>query len=335
GGAEHAVLHLLYARFWHKVLYDEGLVSCSEPFAKLVHQGMILGEVEYTQFADADGEPVSRADVDTKASPPVHRTTGRPVEAVRVDESALVKNEAGEFVLAERPDVVVDSRAHKMSKSRGNVINPDVVVKEHGADALRVYEMFMGPLEATKPWSTSAIQGVRRFLDRVYEVTRRASPEEACEGELLRLVHKTVRTVTEHIEQMRFNTAISQMMVLTNELMKRERVPAEAVERLAQLLHPFAPHLGEEMWALLGHPPSIQEVPWPEWDPAMVEETEVEVPVQVNGKVRGKVTLPKDADEAQALEAARSDPKVAAHLEGKALRKTIWVPGKILNLIAK
>ncbi|MFW6197948.1 MAG: leucine--tRNA ligase, partial [Myxococcota bacterium] len=307
GGAEHAVLHLLYARFWHKVLHDAGLVSCPEPFQKLVHQGMILGEVEYTQFVDAEGQPVSRAEVDTKASPPVHRQTGQPVEPRRVGEDDLEKNKAGDFVLKARPDIVVDSRAHKMSKSRGNVINPDVVVKEFGADALRVYEMFMGPLEATKPWSTSGIQGVRRFLDRVYEATRRADRGAACEEGLARLLHKTIRTVTEHIEQLRFNTAISQMMVLTNELLKQDPVPAEAVDRLAQLLHPFAPHLGEEMWTLLGHEPSIQAVPWPAWDPALVEETEAEVPIQINGKVRGKITLPKDASEEQALAAARAE----------------------------
>ena len=266
GGAEHAVLHLSYARFWHKVLYDAGVVPTKEPFKKLVHQGMILGE---------DGQ--------------------------------------------------------KMSKSRGNVVNPDDIVREFGADAMRIYEMFMGPLEATKPWSTSSIAGVRRFLDRVFNATLRADSDVKPDASLTRLLHRTIRKVTEDIEGMRFNTAISAMMVLSNELLKLDEVPSEALEVLAKLLHPFAPHLGEEVWEMLGHRPSIQNEPWPAYDPALCEEDEVEVPVQINGKVRGRITLPKDATEAQALAAARQT--LASQLEGKPLRKTIWVPGKILNLI--
>jgi leucyl-tRNA synthetase len=266
GGAEHAVLHLLYARFWHKVLYDEGIVSTKEPFRKLVHQGMILGE-----------------------------------------------------------------GGQKMSKSRGNVVNPDDIVREFGADSMRVYEMFMGPLEATKPWNTSSIAGVRRFLDRAYVVTTRADAAAEAEVALTRLLHQTIRKVTEDIEGMRFNTAISAMMVLTNELMKLDRVPSRALEILAQLLHPFAPHLGEELWEMLGHTPSIQNEPWPQYDLALCEEDEVEVPVQINGKVRARINLPKDATEDQALAVARK--ALAAQLSDKTVRKTIWVPNKILNLI--
>ncbi|MGB8329243.1 MAG: leucine--tRNA ligase [Polyangiales bacterium] len=268
GGAEHAVLHLLYARFWHKVLYDEGVVPVKEPFKKLVHQGMILGE-----------------------------------------------------------------GGQKMSKSRGNVVNPDDIVAAFGADSMRVYEMFMGPLEATKPWSTSSIAGVRRFLDRAFAVTLRADAAAEPDGRLTRLLHQTIRKVTDDIEAMRFNTAISAMMVLTNELMKLDKVPAQALAVLAKLLHPFAPHLGEELWEMLGHSPSIQFAPWPTYDPALCEEDEVEVAVQVNGKVRGRITLSKAATETQALTAARGVPTVAAQLEGQTVRKTIWVPGKILNLI--
>jgi len=268
GGAEHAVLHLLYARFWHKVLFDAGVVPTNEPFKKLVHQGMILGE-----------------------------------------------------------------GGQKMSKSRGNVVNPDDIVDAFGADSMRVYEMFMGPLEATKPWSTSSIAGVRRFLDRVYTVTARADASAKSDAALTRLLHQTVRKVTDDIEGMRFNTAISAMMVLSNELMKLEQVPTEALEVLAKLLHPFAPHLGEELWEMLDHSPSIQSQAWPEYDPALCEEDEVEVPVQINGKVRARITLPKDATEDQALEAARKAEVVAAQLAAKPLRKTIWVPNKILNLI--
>ena len=266
GGAEHAVLHLLYARFWHKVLFDAGVVPTNEPFKKLVHQGMILGE-----------------------------------------------------------------GGQKMSKSRGNVVNPDDIVDAFGADSMRVYEMFMGPLEATKPWSTSSIAGVRRFLDRVYTVTARADASAKSDAALTRLLHQTIRKVTVDIEGMRFNTAISAMMVLSNELMKLEQVPTEALEVLAKLLHPFAPHLGEELWEMLDHSPSIQSQAWPEYDPALCEEDEVEVPVQINGKVRARITLPKNATEDQALAAAQE--ALASQLEGKPLRKTIWVPNKILNLI--
>ncbi|MGB5545084.1 MAG: leucine--tRNA ligase [Polyangiales bacterium] len=266
GGAEHAVLHLLYARFWHKVLYDAGVVPTKEPFRKLVHQGMILGE-----------------------------------------------------------------GGQKMSKSRGNVVNPDDIVREFGADSMRIYEMFMGPLEATKPWSTSSIAGVRRFLDRVFTVTLRVDRNAKADDALTRLLHQTIRKVTEDIEGMRFNTAISAMMVLSNELMKLDEVPAEAIEVLAKLLHPFAPHLGEELWEMLGRSPSIQKEPWPSYDPALCEADEVEVPVQINGKVRGRITLPKNASEAQALAAATQ--ALSQQLADKPLRKTIWVPNKILNLI--
>ena len=266
GGAEHAVLHLLYARFWHKVLFDAGVVPTKEPFKKLVHQGMILGE-----------------------------------------------------------------GGQKMSKSRGNVVNPDDIVREFGADSMRVYEMFMGPLEATKPWSTSSIAGVRRFLDRAHTVTTRADRSVKPDAALTRLLHQTIRKVTEDIEGMRFNTAISAMMVLSNELMKLDQVPAEALEVLAKLVHPFAPHLGEELWEMLGQAPSIQRAAWPTFDPALCEEDEVEVPVQINGKVRGRITLPKDASEDQALAAARE--ALASQLQDKPFRKTIWVPNKILNLI--
>jgi leucyl-tRNA synthetase len=218
-----------------------------------------------------------------------------------------------------------------MSKSRGNVVNPDDIVAEFGADSMRIYEMFMGPLEATKPWNTSSISGVRRFLDRVFAVTLRADASASPDDALTRLQHQTTRKVTEDIEAMRFNTAISAMMVLTNDLMKLEQVPTEVLGVLARLVHPFAPHLGEEVWEMLGHAPSIQAEPWPTYDPALCEEDEVEVPVQINGKVRARITLAKNATEAQAVAAAQE--AVGTHLDGKTVRKTIWVPNKILNLI--
>jgi leucyl-tRNA synthetase len=267
GGAEHAVLHLLYARFWHKVLYDAGYVKDAEPFKKLVHQGMILGE---------DNE--------------------------------------------------------KMSKARGNVVNPDDIVKAHGADCLRMYEMFMGPLEAVKPWQSAQISGVVRFRDRVWATCTRATDAKPGD-ETLRLVHKTIKKVTEDIEALSFNTAISAMMVLTNHLNGLEAVPRDAAEKLALILSPFAPHIAEELWSQLGHSGSLAHVAWPAFDPALVVDDVIELPVQVNGKVRGKVTLKKDASEAEAKELGLAADGVGAAIAGKPIKKVIYVPGRILNLV--
>jgi len=270
GGSEHAVLHLLYARFWHKALFDLGLVKDSEPFHKLVHQGMVLGE-----------------------------------------------------------------NHEKMSKARGNVVNPDDIVKAYGADALRGYEMFMGPLEQVKPWQTAGLEGVRRFLDRTWNVATGplSASADAYDEETRRLVHKTVRKVTVDIEGLRLNTAISAMMILVRHLGGLSQVPREAVETLALILSPFAPHLGEEIWQRLGHPESLAYAPWPQFDPDLVRDHAVEIGVQVNGRVRGTVTLALDADVETATAAALAEPRVASHLEGKKVRKVIYVKGKILNFI--
>jgi leucyl-tRNA synthetase len=270
GGSEHAVLHLLYARFWHKVLFDIGLVKGSEPFMKLVHQGTILGE----------------------------------------------NNE-------------------KMSKSRGNVVSPDEVVASHGADALRLYEMFMGPLEATKPWKTSAIEGVYRFLERTFNVATGPLTDDpaAYDEATKRLVHKTIKKVESDIESMRFNTAISQMMILVKHLGQLEAVPREAARQLALIVSPFAPHLGEELWQRLGGAKSLAYEPWPVFDPALVKDDVVEIGVQVNGKARGAVQIAVNADEATARAAALAEPKVAAFVEGKTVKKLVYVPGKIINVI--
>jgi leucyl-tRNA synthetase len=339
GGAEHAVLHLLYARFWHKVLYDAGWVPVKEPFAKLVHQGMILGEIEYTAYRAADGTWVSRKRVrettDAAGSTCyVDVDTNALVHPVRVGENEVEKS-GSDFVLKSNPSVVVDARAHKMSKSRGNVINPDQIVQQFGADSLRLYEMFMGPLEATKPWSTSSIQGVRRFLERVFHVcTRTRDPAPPAE-ELERTLHRTIRKVSEDIEALRFNTAISALMTLTHELYGFERPPARACEILVQLLHPFAPHVAEELWERMGHPPSIQRAPWPSFDPALCEDPEVEIPVQVNGKVRGRVRVAAAADEREVVEAARREESIARHLEGKQIVKRKYVAGRILTIVVR
>eukprot|EP00550_Attheya_septentrionalis_P009930 CAMPEP_0198297522 /NCGR_PEP_ID=MMETSP1449-20131203/37030_1 /TAXON_ID=420275 /ORGANISM="Attheya septentrionalis, Strain CCMP2084" /LENGTH=889 /DNA_ID=CAMNT_0043998471 /DNA_START=99 /DNA_END=2765 /DNA_ORIENTATION=- len=271
GGAEHAVLHLLYARFWHQVMFDLGYTQHPEPFQKLVHQGMILG---------SDGE--------------------------------------------------------KMSKSRGNVVNPDEIVDAQGADALRLYEMFMGPLEAVKPWQTSQVSGVVRFQNKLYTVVNTAIENQVTEmdDETTRILHKTMKKVSEDIDTLGFNTAISALMVLTNHLVSlKDKVPLEAAEKLALMVSPFAPHLGEECWKLLGHTEMLAYHPWVEYDESLCIDTDVTIGVQVNGKVRGEIFIAKDADQDLAMSEARKQERVAFQLDGKDIKKVIYVPGRILNFI--
>lgn len=270
GGAEHAVLHLLYARFWHKVLYDLGLVAHAEPFGKLVHQGLILGE-----------------------------------------------------------------NGQKMSKSLGNVVNPDDVVRSHGADALRLYEMFMGPLEAVKPWQTNGIEGVARFLERVWNVATGKVTDDpsAYDDETKRAVHKCVKKVGEDIDALRFNTAISAMMILVKHLGALPAVPREALKMLVLVLSPFAPHIGEELWQRLGGASTLAYEPWPAFDPALVVDAEIEIGVQVNGKARGVIRIPAEADEATAKAAALADEKVRTFVGDKPIKKVIYVKGRIVNVI--
>lgn len=349
GGAEHAVLHLLYSRFWHKVLFDRGHVSTPEPFGRLINQGMILGEVEFTGYRNEADEWVSSRDL--RRDPQNNRVDARgsAVRAVVVPEDDVEK--AGDaFVLKADPTIRIDSRAHKMSKSRGNVVNPDAVVREYGADSLRLYEMFMGPLEATKPWSMAGVGGVRGFLDRVWRmiVDERAdemglSPavvDEPCDAEQSRVLHGTIKRVTEDTESLSFNTAIARMMEFTNFFTRCERRPREAMEAIVTLLAPYAPHVAEELWHCLRgdeRPASdcVSTRAWPQWDEAALVQSEIEVPVQINGKLRGKVMVPAGADEAVVLAAAREDQRIAEMLLGKALVKSIYVPGRLVNLVIK
>jgi leucyl-tRNA synthetase len=273
GGSEHAVLHLLYARFWHKVLYDIGAVSTPEPFKKLVHQGIVLGE---------------------------------------------------------------DNQ--KMSKSRGNVVNPDEIMDQFGADAVRLYEMFMGPLEAVKPWSTRGVEGVTRFLERVWRLMvneedrlSKAVVTTAPTLEHQRLLHQTIKKVTEDIEGLRFNTAISQMMVFTNEMTKTEQRSRSLLEPFVLILAPFAPHLAEELWEILGHRPSVSQQPWPVFDPAMTVSDRLTIPVQVNGKLRGKIEVAADASRDIIERAARE--VVAEWLQGHESKKVIYVEKKLINFV--
>lgn len=271
GGAEHAVLHLLYARFWHKVLYDCGVVPTKEPFQRLFHQGMILGE----------------------------------------------NNE-------------------KMSKSRGNVVNPDDIVESHGADALRVYEMFMGPLEAALPWSTTGLDGARRWLDRVWRLyTDYDKFTDTNDGRLDKVYHATVKKVTSDIETLNLNTAISQMMIFINECYKAESIYVEYAKGFAKMFACFAPHMGEEIWSrVFGGTGTITYEPWPTYDESKLVEDVIEVIVQVNGKLRGKFTTDAGSDEESLKKQAMAISAVAAQIEGKTVRKIIVVKGKVVNIVA-
>jgi leucyl-tRNA synthetase len=334
GGAEHAVLHLLYARFWHKVLFDLGKVKHPEPFMKLVHQGMILGEIEFTVYRDAEsGDAVDPKDVEETEDGEgfVHKGTKRKLLAERKSDADVEKS-GGAFVLKLDNKVRVEAAAHKMSKSRGNVVNPDHVVKAHGADVLRLYEMFMGPLEEVKPWQMSQILGVVRFRDKVWALGQRPATD-AIDEATKRLLHKTIKKVTGDVEAMAFNTAISAMMVLVNHLGDLAAVPREAMRALTLILSPFTPHLGEELWRLQGHDTSLAYEPWPTWDEALCVDDVIEMAVQVNGKVRGRVTLSRNASEDEARTAALAADGVSAHTTGKAVKKFIYVPGKIINLV--
>jgi leucyl-tRNA synthetase len=273
GGSEHAVLHLLYSRFWHKVLYDIGVVTTPEPFKRLVHQGIVLGE---------------------------------------------------------------DNQ--KMSKSRGNVVNPDEMIDRFGADAVRLYEMFMGPLEAMKPWSTRGVEGVTRFLERVWRLIvneegrlSHAIVSSTPTLEQQRLLHQTTKKVSEDIEHLRFNTAISQMMIFTNEMTKLDQRPRTVIEPFVLLLSPFAPHITEELWSLLGHDPSISQQAWPSFDPALTVSDRLTIPVQVNGKLRGRIEVGMDVgrQEVEALARHEADE----WLQGKEPKKIIYVEKKLINFV--
>lgn len=268
GGAEHAVMHLLYARFWHKVLYDLGIVHTKEPFVKLVNQGLILGE---------DGQ--------------------------------------------------------KMSKSRGNIINPDEIIEKYGADSLRVYEMFLGPLEAIKPWSTNGIQGIKRFLDKVWNLFNFEMLEDEPPLYLEKLTHKTIKKVTEDIERIRFNTAISQIMIFVNKLHEEKKKYKKCLEVLCLLLSPFAPHICEELWEKMGHSPSIIKAQWPEYIEKLTIDDIKTIVVQVNGKLRSEFQVEANSPEEVLKKKALENKKVQKWIEGKNIKKIIVVPDKLVNIV--
>ncbi|QEL15353.1 leucine--tRNA ligase [Limnoglobus roseus] len=354
GGAEHAVLHLLYSRFWHKVLFDRGYVYCPEPFQKLVNQGMILGEYEYhCSVADFEKHQQSLVAVE------ITGTLRKPEEEDKVptyvlkfrDEAAgvfvdlpdeKIFKEKGKTYLAS-PKIELTAKAEKMSKSRGNVINPDDVVKEYGADSLRLFEMFMGPLEAVKPWSTKGVEGVYRFLGRVWRMltddatdTLKLNPsvkDVEPDKEALRVLHRTIQKVGEDTERLSFNTAIATMMEFTNYFTKQDVRPKAVMEPFLLLLAPYAPHAAEELWAALGHTTTLAYEPWPKFDPALTKADSIEIPVQVNGKLKAVLTVPAGIDAAGLEAAARADAKVIEAVGGKTIKKVIAKPPQMVNLV--
>lgn len=304
GGAEHAVLHLLYARFWHKVLYDLGLVSTKEPFQKLVNQGMI------TSFAY---QKPNKSLV--------------PTDMVEERDGKYFDKETGE----ELTQVIA-----KMSKSLKNVINPDDFIRDYGADSVRMYEMFMGPLTESKPWATQGFIGVYRFLDRVWRISTEKKIEDIeIPMDLNKTLHKTIRKVTEDTATLNFNTAISQMMVLVNEMNRLEVVPKKVIETLALLLSPYTPHLAEELWSMMGHEPSVANQSWPTYDEELCREDTMEMVVQINGKLRSRIMMPKSASKDEMIAAAKADEKSKVWLDGKTIVKEIAIPGKLVNFVVK
>ena len=308
GGAEHAVLHLLYSRFWHMVLFDLGLVPTPEPFQRLVNQGMILGMA----YKTSRGVLV-----------PMDKITWRDGKPYGAEDGGE------EELLTEFPA--------KMSKSLKNVINPDDVIRDYGADSLRLYEMFMGPLQAVKPWSTKGVEGVFRFLKRVNKmVTEQPIVDRPLTKAEAKTLNATIKKVDEDIDTMNFNTGISAMMVFVNEFAgDGKELPREAAEKFVLCLAPFAPHLGEELWQFLGHADTLAYEPFPAFDPKALVEDEVEIPVQVLGKLRGRVTVPVAATSAEMEAAARANPDVAKFLEGKTVVKVIAVPKRMVNFVVK
>jgi len=309
GGAEHAVLHLLYSRFWHKVLYDCGLVSTKEPFQKLFNQGMILAP----SYRGASGKYYYAEEVEKKDGKWVSKKDGEKVH----------------------------TQVEKMSKSRLNVVNPDEVIEKYGADAMRGYEMFMGPLDRDKSWTDEGMQGLHRFLSRVWRLfidengEIKHSESAKLNDDIKRAYHKTVKRVTDYLDSMKFNTGIAAMMEFLNTCSQQKELPREILEGFTLLLSPFFPHIGEELWSRLGHKESLAYHTWPTYDPEWTVDDEITIVIQINGKLRARLQVPADISKDDLEKAALEDEKIKSHVEGKTIRKVIVVPGRLVNIVAK
>ena len=347
GGAEHAVLHLLYARFWHKVLFDLGLVHTKEPFHKLLNPGMILG-YSYRYF---DNNVSDTSNISVKAYPasevrfenetPFSKETGEEVKARWVASQDVRWSENAHPVHHTLDGLVLEEVTEKMSKSRGNVVNPDDIISEFGTDAMRLYEMFMGPLDKGAPWSTESIPGISRFLQRTYRLFV-SNPDEDMLISLVdgagtirqtRLTAETIQGVTEDLEDMGFNTAIAKLMVFVRDIGKEAPLPRASAEAFLRLLSPFAPHMAEELWERIGNAPSIARQPWPTYDPVCLVKENMTIPLQVNGKLRSKIVVPADSSKDEILAVAHQDGKLLEWLQGATLRQVIYVEKKLVNFV--
>ena len=306
GGAEHAVLHLLYARFWHKVLYDLNLVNTKEPFHRLVNQGMI------TSYA----------------------FQRKNKTLVPTDEVREVQGKAGVFEETATGEVLERVIA-KMSKSLKNVINPDDVIREYGADSVRMYEMFMGPLEVSKPWSTQGLVGIHRFLEKVWTISEKPLSDEKASSELTKLLHKTIKKVSTDTASLNFNTAISQMMIFINETAKAETLPKELWKPFVIMLSVYAPHLGEELWRKIGETESVVSASWPVWNEELCKDDSCTIVVQVNGKIRDKFEAALNEDKAALEKQALQTDGAKRFTDGKEIVKVITVPNKLVNIVVK
>ena len=352
GGAEHAVLHLLYSRFWHKVFYDIGLVHTKEPFQKLVNQGMIIGEsFRYydDEIANENKESVTRYSSDKireTADGAVAMDDGRALRVRWIHLGEVAYDEHGAPSHPEEVGLGLERVVEKMSKSKGNVLNPDDVIREHGADSMRLYEMFIGPLEKAAPWSKEGIQGIDRFLQRAWRLFHKDDHEDDEEKEIYRapidgagtdgqrrLTAQTIAGVTEDLEGMRFNTAISKMMVFARDVAKDAPLARESAEVFTLLLAPMAPHLAEELWSLLGNVDTLAREPWPEADESLLVDDEITLVVQVNGKKRGEIRVPPDISNEIAQERALAVENVQKILDGREPKKVIVVPGRLVNIV--
>jgi len=311
GGVEHAVLHLLYARFWHKVLFDCGYVHTEEPFTKLFNQGMILAN----SYRDANGKYY------------------HPSEAEERNGHYFLKG----------GDTELEAQVEKMSKSKLNVVNPDEVIKAYGADAMRLYELFMGPLEVQKPWQMKDVEGVNRFLQRVWRLVvdetsgglnpKLTNAPASSEPDLQRSLHKTIRKITSDTETLQMNTAIAQMMIFTNDATSAATLPREIVGTFLRLLSPYAPHICEEVWQRLGENELIAHAEWPSWDSELVQDETITIVIQVNGKKRDELQVSRDTDKDELERLALASENARKFIDGKDPKKVIVVPGRLVNIV--
>src|SRR5690606_35190261 len=340
GGSEHATGHLLYSRFWNKFLKDKGLVPTEEPFQKLINQGMILGTSAFVYRIEGTNTFVSKGKIGTQKVQPIH------VDVSLVNTSSELDTEGfktwrrdfanAEFILEDSGKYIVGHEVEKMSKSKYNVVNPDDICEEYGADTLRLYEMFLGPLEQAKPWNTAGITGVFGFLKKLWRLYTDDNglivTNDEPTAEMYKSLHKTIKKVTEDIENFSFNTSVSQFMICLNELQQQKCHHRAILEPLAIIISPYAPHIAEELWNMLGYTESISKQAFPKFEEKYLVESSKEYPVSFNGKMRFKIELPLDLTAEQIEEIIMNDERTQAQLQGKTPKKVIIVPGKIINL---